>query len=394
MSDDTLKSPYASLSLRRYPDTHDLGGRAASLRAWDSADEYLLQWLSEQGIPPQANTLIINDAFGALTLSLGQYTPDQLNDSFLSQRAAQENAQRNQLSLNGVQRSALIPGQMPVYRLVVIKIPKSLQLLEHQLLQLRHCIDSDTIVVAAGMVKHLPAATTQLLERVIGPTEASLAKKKARLFFSPVSAAPLAEDAPSDGGLSPHVVRDSQFDLELVNYPGTFSATKLDIGARLLLENLPALAPGSRVIDLGCGNGVLGIAATRQQTNCRVDFVDESYSAIDSARESVRRNVPESDHCHFHIGHSLEGFEEESADEILNNPPFHQQNAIGDFIANTMFRDAHRVLRNGSRLTVVANRHLGYHLILKKLFGNCRLTASNPKFVVLEAIKSRSRAPL
>ena len=76
-----------------------------------------------------------------------------------------------------------------------------------------------------------------------------------------------------------------------------------------------------------------------------------------------------------------------SVDIVLCNPPFHQQHAVTGHIASQMFTDAKRVLKQGGRLRIVANRHLGYADVLKRLFGNCQQLAADPKFVILEAIK-------
>ena len=40
-----------------------------------------------------------------------------------------------------------------------------------------------------------------------------------------------------------------------------------------------------------------------------------------------------------------------------------------------MFRESKQVLRRGGELWVIGNRHLGYHIQLKKLFGNCEVVA-------------------
>jgi 16S rRNA (guanine1207-N2)-methyltransferase len=53
-----------------------------------------------------------------------------------------------------------------------------------------------------------------------------------------------------------------------------------------------------------------------------------------------------------------------------------------------MFRDSHKHLIEGGALCVVGNRHLGYHVLLKKLFGNCETINSDSKFVVLRARKT------
>jgi 16S rRNA (guanine1207-N2)-methyltransferase len=76
-----------------------------------------------------------------------------------------------------------------------------------------------------------------------------------------------------------------------------------------------------------------------------------------------------------------------SADLILNNPPFHQQNAIGDFIALQMFNQAYQTLRTNGELWVIGNRHLDYKKKLGNIFKNCVQVTSNGKFVILRAIK-------
>ena len=61
--------------------------------------------------------------------------------------------------------------------------------------------------------------------------------------------------------------------------------------------------------------------------------------------------------------------------------------ATTDSTAWRMFAGARRALRPGGELWVVGNRHLGYHLKLRRIFGNCEVIDSNPKFVVLRSVK-------
>jgi len=60
---------------------------------------------------------------------------------------------------------------------------------------------------------------------------------------------------------------------------------------------------------------------------------------------------------------------------------------VTDHIAWQMFNDAYRTLKRGGKLRIVANRHLGYHIKLQRIFDNCQTVASNQKFVILEATK-------
>ena len=110
--------------------------------------------------------------------------------------------------------------------------------------------------------------------------------------------------------------------------------------------------------------------------------------AIASAQKAIEENLPELvDQCQFIANDCLTDFDSNSADDIVCNPPFHQQNAVTDHIAWQMFNDAFRVLKRGGRLTIVGNRQLGYHIKLKRIFGHCKTIASNKKFVILQVIK-------
>ena len=162
-----------------------------------------------------------------------------------------------------------------------------------------------------------------------------------------------------------------------------------------MLKQLDKCPRANKIIDLGCGNGALGIIAHRLQPDAQLYFTDESYMAVKSAKESYQLNFcdhsdhPASDKVNFEAANILisSRSEDHKADLILCNPPFHQAHTIGDHIAWQMFKQSLKALNNGGELWVIGNRHLAYHIKLKKLFGNCKTIASNNKFVVLAARK-------
>jgi 16S rRNA (guanine1207-N2)-methyltransferase len=77
-----------------------------------------------------------------------------------------------------------------------------------------------------------------------------------------------------------------------------------------------------------------------------------------------------------------------TVDRVLVNPPFHSGHALTDAIAWDMFVQTRRALRPGGDVWVVGNRHLGYHVKLKRIFGAADVVASTPGFVVLRAVRS------
>lgn len=363
-----------TLTLQRFPPMRE----ESPLQAWDAADEYLLQQTL-----PQGQVLVFNDSFGALTCALNGRPLWHISDSWLSQIAAKQNLQLNGLDEDQVYFvDSLAP--LPVApTAVLIKIPKALALLEHQLRALRKVVTPDTLILAAGKAKDIHNSTLQLFERTLGESKTSLAWKKARLIYSRYSAPELA-DAPET---TVWPLDESGYYIH--NHANVFSRASLDIGARFFMQHLPSDIDGE-IVDLGCGNGVIGLQALAQNPQAEVLFYDESYMAVASSELNVAVNRPQDvARCQFRVNNVLSGFPSDRLHAVLCNPPFHQQHAVTDHLAWQMLRDAKRCLQYNGELRIVGNRHLGYHQKMKKLFGHCELVASNARFVVLRAVKLR-----
>ncbi len=371
-----FNTPFAQLDLLRYPEQHN-----SPLQAFDAADEYLLQHLSNCTLPPHARTLILNDNFGALAASLtGHMQVHSSGDSFLAHQALRNNLDNNQLSKDTTE---IISSDQPFngpYDCVLIRVPKTLALLEEQLIRLQSQITDKTVIIAAGMIKHLPRSAGDLLERYIGPVQASLAEKKARLLFVTPSSKTQA-DSPY-----PSVYQLDQPQLTLRNHAGIFCREALDIGTRFFLPHLPNNLGLAQVADLGCGNGVLGIVCALNNPLAQLRMVDESYMAVQSAQENWQlafENRPAT----VYTGDGLAAEQPDSLDLVLCNPPFHQQQVVGDFLARRMFQQSYHALKKGGELWIVGNRHLGYHVTLRRMFNDVQQISANAKFVILKATK-------
>lgn len=377
---DRMTTPWGEVELTRFPeDPRD------RLRAWDASDAYLLRHLAEEEVPLTGTVVVVGDRWGALVTALAGHRPTQITDSFLGQEATRANLARAGVEPGTV---GLLTTQDPLPERVdvlLVRVPKSLALLEDQLLRLAPAVHAGTVVIGTGMVKEIHTSTLRLFERILGPTRTSLARQKARLIFC---APDPALERPANPWPYGYTLPDGLGAVSgrpVVNHAGVFCADRLDIGTRFFLRNLPGPGAG-RVVDLGCGNGVVGTAVALADPTAEVLFVDESFQAVASAEATYKANgVP--GHAEFRVGDGLAGVASGSVDLVLNNPPFHSHQATTDTTAWRMFTGAKRALRPGGELWVVGNRHLGYHLKLKRLFGNSETVASDPKFVVLRAVK-------
>ncbi|WP_431481459.1 methyltransferase [Pseudomonas thivervalensis] len=376
-----LDSPFAQLDLIRQPEQQN-----EPLQAFDAADEYLLAYLAEQQPAAQARVLVLNDGFGALAASLvGKVDVTSSGDSFLALQALEKNLVRNGRPFDAV---PTLPASEPLtgpFDRVLIKVPKTLALLEEQLIRLQGQLAPGAQVIAGAMIKHLPRAAGDLLERYIGPVQASLAVKKARLLIATPPGASSLNSAPT---VSPYPTRYwlDEPKIELLNHANVFCREGLDIGTRAFLPHLPKNLGTARVADLGCGNGVLAIASALQNPEARYTLVDESYMAVQSAAENWRAALGNRE-ATLRAGDGLAGQAPQSLDVVLCNPPFHQQQVVGDFLAWRMFQQAREALVVGGALYIVGNRHLGYHSKLARLFRGVEQVAATPKFVILKARK-------
>ncbi|MFF9506671.1 methyltransferase [Streptomyces sp. NPDC014724] len=381
-----LTTSGAGYDLARFPeDPRD------PFRAWDAADEYLLRRLegTEESDPVDltGSVVVVGDRWGALSTVLAAHRPVQITDSYLAQRATLANLDRNGAAADSVRLLSVRDTPPDRVDVLLVRVPKSLALLEDQLHRLAPAVHAGTVVIGTGMVKEIHTSTLRLFERIIGPTRTSLAVKKARLIFCtpdpglPRTPSPWPHryDLPEDvGPVSGRTV---------TNHAGIFCAERLDIGTRFFLGHLPERSGPDRVVDLGCGNGVVGLSAALANPEATVTFIDESYQAVASAEETFRANTGPDAKADFVVGDGLTRLPPAGVDLVLNNPPFHSHQATTDATARTMFHGARTALRPGGELWVVGNRHLGYHTQLRRIFGNCATVAGDPKFVVLRAVK-------
>ncbi|EGG3534998.1 23S rRNA (guanine(1835)-N(2))-methyltransferase RlmG [Salmonella enterica] len=370
---------FRSLTLKRFPQTDDVN----PLLAWEAADEYLLQQLDETEI--RGPVLILNDTFGALSCALAEHSPYSIGDSYLSELGTRENLRHNGIAESSVTFLDSTADYPQAPGVVLIKVPKTLALLEQQLRALRKVVTAQTCIIAGAKARDIHTSTLELFEKVLGPTTTTLAWKKARLINCTFSHPQLA-DAPQTLSWK---LEDTGWTIH--NHANVFSRTGLDIGARFFMQHLPENLDGE-IVDLGCGNGVIGLSLLAKNPQANVVFVDESPMAVDSSRLNVETNLPEAfERCEFMINNALSGVEPFRFNAVFCNPPFHQKHALTDNIAWEMFHHARRCLKINGELYIVANRHLDYFHKLKKIFGNCATIATNNKFVILKAVKQGRR---
>jgi 16S rRNA (guanine1207-N2)-methyltransferase len=154
-------------------------------------------------------------------------------------------------------------------------------------------------------------------------------------------------------------------DLEAETRPGVFSHGQLDAGT-LALSEVARIGESTRAVDLGCGSGLLGIAAALAAPQGRALLVDSSVRAVEVARRNAVRNGA-GERCLVLLAHDLSSVREGTFDLVLANPPY-----FGDFrIVEQFARDARKVLVPGGELLLVTKSPAEPAEILRGIFGSC-----------------------
>jgi 23S rRNA (guanine1835-N2)-methyltransferase len=351
--------------LKRYPLRKN-----DTLQAWDSADELMLQHVGTLDLKAK-RILIINDHFGALSCGLKEFDCTAFTDSFVSFMGIRYNSKEK------IQPIRHLNDLSDFYDYVLIQLPKNMSFFEDILCRLTHHLHKDSKIICTSMIKHMAPTSFDLLQKYIGQTTTSLAQKKARLIFASFEKEKVTTPYPIS-------IQVESFSESFINHSNLFSRDKLDIGTRFFLDHIPT-GPFKNILDLGCANGIIGIKAKLQNPEAKIHFSDESSMAIESAKTNYK-NLCKGD-AEFYWTNCFEGQPKNFLDLVLCNPPFHQQNTIGDFIALQMFQDAYDSLKKGGILRVIGNSHLGYQIKMKKLFGNSKIVATNTKFMICESYK-------
>ncbi len=175
--------------------------------------------------------------------------------------------------------------------------------------------------------------------------------------------------------------------LSLRSRHGLFSARALDEGTALLLRELERLPAPTRVLDLGCGYGAIGLTLAARWPNARVAMVDTDIRAVEAAAENIARN--QLSNAHVTLSDGIRALERPSGqfDLVVSNLPAQ----AGNDALDQLLLDAHDALAGGGALAVVAVNGLRKYLQrrLVDIFGpgQAAKVRQGSRHTVLEAAK-------
>ena len=175
--------------------------------------------------------------------------------------------------------------------------------------------------------------------------------------------------------------------LDLTTDTEVFSPNNIDLGTKAMLSYIKLL-PHDKVLDLGCGYGVVGIWAAKQIGACRVTMTDINPKAVECTRENAIRNHV-SDGLTIILGDALKEITDTDFTLILSNPPYH----VDFSVPKQFIEQSYKKLAFGGRMFMVVKRKDWYQNKLTTVFGGVKVYEKDG-YYVLEAQKREKRPVL
>ena len=175
--------------------------------------------------------------------------------------------------------------------------------------------------------------------------------------------------------------------LHIVAKPGVFGWQRVDPATSLLIESM-RVDPGDTVLDLGCGYGLVGLAAAKMTAPSQVYLVDHNVVAVECARRTLAGNdVPAAHALASDCTSAVRGI---AFDLIVSHLP------RGKETAHQFIIDAATLLKTGGRLYIAGRNNTGVKPSVKfahAVFGNSRVLAYKKGGRVAMCIKNECTSP-
>jgi 16S rRNA (guanine1207-N2)-methyltransferase len=158
---------------------------------------------------------------------------------------------------------------------------------------------------------------------------------------------------------------------------GLFSYRCIDHGTQFLLENIKGIKKKDKILDFGCGYGVIGIYLAKKYPGSQILMIDSNLRAINFAE--INANLNDVKNVSIKSGYLLEGINGKF-DKIVSNPPTHTRLEE----VKELIRDFKRILKDNGEVYLVINRIVNYERFAEKIFSKVSIVAKNNQYKILK----------
>ena len=157
-----------------------------------------------------------------------------------------------------------------------------------------------------------------------------------------------------------------------------FSPSGPDRGTLAMLE-YSDFASGQKVLDLGCGTGIVGFCAL--EAGASVTMCDVAPEAVAAANANLKANfdIAAAGRARVVLSDGFDAVSDNDFDVILSNPPYHTDFSVAKrFIEGSFYH-----LTAGGRLLMVTKRLTWYKYKLTSIFGGVKVREAGGYYVFI-----------
>lgn len=168
----------------------------------------------------------------------------------------------------------------------------------------------------------------------------------------------------------------SGIELQFETNPKLFSPMKIDTGTLSMLNEI-VFKENDKVLDLGCGYGVVGIFVAKLIGVEHIMMCDISELAVETSKKNAHRNNV--DDIFILQSDGLKNIEKIGFTLILSNPPYHT-----DFsVAKEFIENGYKILQLNGKMVMVTKRLTWYKNKFISVFGGVKVIEKNGYYIFI-----------
>jgi len=261
--------------------------------------------------------------------------------------------------------------------LVIINFPKSKDELAFTLAMIAPYLFVDAKIILVGEKKGGVQSAPKLTQHFLNNCQKVDAARHCLVFAGIVNADNLNNNFQLDDWFKEYQIEVDSIKLTIASLPGVFSQRRLDLGTALLLQNLPKMMQG-KVLDFGCGAGVISCFVGKKFPDTQLSLLDVSALAITSAKKSLELNGLSGDVFSSNSLSKITG----KFQHIVSNPPFHQGTKTSYQATEDFLKGIKPHTNRHGTLTIVANSFLQYLPIMQQHIGTTKSLINKQGFSI------------